>query len=1363
MKRLYIYAIAIGIFISNVTMAENIKGLSGVNPQSHFGTPKNGKADGCTMPTASVDLDINNVRARLMDAGDMWWDRGLEVARYEVPKIDPPGSAPSVSSLFAGAIWVGGLDNSGNLRVAAQTYRQGGNDFFAGPLDSAGSVSATICSNFDYFWKINATEIKAFQSLTTIDASTVAAFPNFAAWPAKGSTTATGANGNSVYTDVDLAPFVDVDNDGLYSVANGDYPSFGGTDPKTFPDQMIFWVYNDKGNIHTETSSDPIGLQVNAMAFAFKTSDDVNSMTFYRYDLYNKGTNILDSTYIAQWVDPDLGCAADDYIGCNPSLGLGICYNADANDQPCPNGYSSNIPMVGIDFFEGPKDKQGKQLGMTGFYYFYNSQPTALKDPDNAVQFYGYMTGTWHDGTRFTEGGNGHGGSTITHFVFPDEPNKSGTNPNTNQPYWSMCNPTPIPAGDVRIVESSGPFQLIPGSRQRVTVGIVWVPSVSYPCPSFQKILTADATAQALFDSGFKILDGPDAPDMSIKEYDKEIILTLTNTDITSNNYKEGYKEFSSKIMPQVIANPGNPTAKDSLNASYQFEGYQIYQLKDQTLPSTEQDYHDLTKMKLVYQVDIKNDVKNIINWFRDDANGGVFNAYLQVAGNDEGISHTFRIKTDKFATDDPYLVNFKTYYYLVVAYGYNNYKNYSDADPSSQATPYIRGRKNVKVYSAIPHHVTPQHNGTILHSEYGDQPFVTRVEGNGNSYNFTGLAESSINEILSNGSMANLKYDTMGAPINIRVFDPIKVPKANFEVYIMDSSKYWVNGVWDTTAPAAPKDSVRKMGYWKIVNTTTGETRYSDKDISTSYDQLFADWGFSVNITQCGYAGTKKNITANVGTPQQPNIVLTGITNYSQNNGFLGWNLKLKSAVNFWYGQQAADQDGENGTNWIRSGTTWKKSDASPAGSWKWSDYDYGSGSFIDAFDKDQDFEKIFGGTWAPFMLAAYDIGSIGTDFLTNPIYNYETAIIPGYDNACMKNHKLSDLFSVDIVFTSDKSKWTKVPVVETNTNPKNVVSPATVVPSDRLRLKAHPSWTNKDNVNSATGAPVYDDAGGSEGLSWFPGYAINIETGERLNMIFGEDSKAKNDNGNDMLWNPTSTAIVDGFGRFGGRHYIYILKTRYSEGAAITNATTLGSGDANSIRTDIYDSAIWTGVPMMLNVGGLYGMKSAKDGIIPADLTLQIRVSKPYSLMGMGNNPQHPGYPKYTFSMSELAADTGTLYTNLSALDLINVVPNPYYAYSSYETGTLDSKIKITNLPKKCKISIYTVDGTLIRQFNRDTDYPTYQDWDMKNTVGVPVSSGLYLIHIAADGLGPNHDQSVQRVIKWFGVMRQIDLNTF
>lgn len=103
-----------------------------------------------------------------------------------------------------------------------------------------------------------------------------------------------------------------------------------------------------------------------------------------------------------------------------------------------------------------------------------------------------------------------------------------GTNPGSGLPYWSMCISSQRPR-DMRIVESSGPFKLIPGSKQTVTTGVVWVPDVPYPCPSFEILLNADRKAQALFDGCFELLDGPDAPTLRVKEYDRELLITFDN------------------------------------------------------------------------------------------------------------------------------------------------------------------------------------------------------------------------------------------------------------------------------------------------------------------------------------------------------------------------------------------------------------------------------------------------------------------------------------------------------------------------------------------------------------------------------------------------------------------------------------------------------------------------------------------------------------------------------------------------------------------------------------------------------------------------------------------------------------------
>jgi hypothetical protein len=83
------------------------------------------------------------------------------------------------------------------------------------------------------------------------------------------------------------------------------------------------------------------------------------------------------------------------------------------------------------------------------------------------------------------------------------------------------------------------------------------------------------------------------------------------------------------------------------------------------------------------------------------------------------------------------------------------------------------------------------------------------------------------------------------------------------------------------------------------------------------------------------------------------------------------------------------------------------------------------------------------------------------------------------------------------------------------------------------------------------------------------------------------------------------------------------------------------------------------------------------------------------------------------------------------------------------------LDNRVKITNLPERCIVSIYTVNGTLVRRFSKDSPQ-TYLEWDLNNQFNIPISSGLYVIHINAPGVG-------EKFVKWFGAMRPIDLDTF
>jgi hypothetical protein len=252
---------------------------------------------------------------------------------------------------------------------------------------------------------------------------------------------------------------------------------------------------------------------------------------------------------------------------------------------------------------------------------------------------------------------------------------------------------------------------------------------------------------------------------------------------------------------------------------------------------------------------------------------------------------------------------------------------------------------------------------------------------------------------------------------------------------------------------------------------------------------------------------------------------------------------------------------------------------------------------------------------------------------------------------------------------------------------------------------------------------------------------------------MVFGEDSYLKEDNGSDMLWNPTTRALdPQGGVVFGGKHYIYVLGSRYDQDAEL-----LASFAPNSIPQ--YTLFRWMNVPLARN------MLSAGQGFIPNETRVRIRVTTPYGRYipeAMNGQPLiNDGYPLFTFSTkgyapSKLTDAANPYYNDKQAiLDQIMVSPNPYYGYAGYETGRLDTRVRIVNLPRTATINIYSTDGTLIRTLTKDNPNQSFIDWDTRNAKGLSIASGMYLVHVKADGIG-------EKIVRWFGAMRPVDLTT-
>lgn len=1412
----------LGFFSSNYLFAEKLK----TSTHGGGGKPKSGKdiTAGCAPGSGATYIELNNVRALIFTGGDMWWDLQNK-AKYEVPKNS------GKTALFAGSIWIGGEDVNGQIKLAAMRYRQG-IDYWPGPLITSGeqqaSVTPEICQLYDHHFVIKKDEVLRFRSWYNADAATRA--KDFQGYSIPGIIQDWPAHGPGGGYDNYLAPFFDNNGDGSYSTSDGDYPFFDldntlpcGTTrdlrkPRLYGDQSLWWVYNDRGNLHTETGGDAIGFEIRAQAFAFATNDELNNMTFYNYALINRSTYTLKETYFGIWTDADMGFADDDYVGCDVNRGLGYLYNGKAIDGTgqawAYGGPNPPPPAIGIDFFEGPyQDADGEdnlsswdnlrnlsctkgyqlnrttgvmeekgsgdilngninglnygdsivdneRWGMRRFIYFNNCNTNDICDPQTAVQYYQYLRGYWKDGTRLTFGGTGHVSSLIyTDFMFPGitDPCNWGTsgNPPPSVPTpnlgWCEKGETPAnPPGDRRLVQSAGPFTLEPGAVNDITTGAVWARATSGDeYESVKQVQQADDKAQKLFENCFKVLDGPDAPELNIVEMANKLIFHIWNKPV-SNNYLEKYYQKD----PFIVC----PVSKPLCDKYYEFQGYQVFQLANQFASVAE--LHDPAKARIVFQCDIKDSVADLVNFtWSDDFQANV--PVREVVAANKGIQHSFVLNEDAFATGSKKLVNNKKYYYVAIAYGFNDFLHYDQTDGatvSGQKFPYKASRKGadgaIKVYEVIPHINSPENGGTIYNSDYGDGVSITQVEGHGNGSNNLDLADETITEIMS-GAPWKAKHpvykEGMG-PIKVKIIDPLSVPSDNYTIK-MDSAELHTN----IGTAQYYKLNLIKKAKWSITN-SAGTKIWSDQWIYINDEMLILDWGISVNLQQVMYPLVKST------TPVEGYFSTKNVLGPINNNNLIEATISNSDEKKEWlYFLQDVDGIGAPESvkpeNFIRSGTFKDPDNAK--------NDDYGFGDPVTFWDPEQVYEKLIGGTWTPYFLASrFEWGPGFSESMTSNYLGVTNG--PGPIR--------TGLSSVDVVITPDKSKWSRCPVIEMCDDPLKSEGGA-----NKFDLRKSAS---KDRNGSTGTAEATANGTQPYGMSYFPGYAIDVETGERLNMMFGEDSwlSSSDANGKDMLWNPTSSVYTDLFLQtggsagevlFGGKHYIYVMnRPNYFRQPPATGVDTLSNYDES------YDIYTWMkpdslgvtnparkrvimALPMWCAIPLLRPGTSLENGNTPlSEIKIRLRIEKPYR-KGYNNwavdaaSAQNNNLPMYTFSTVANRTVTGDNGIAKSALDLIGIVPNPYYGYNSYEATQTETLVKIVNLPKKCTITIFSVNGTLIRKFSKDNE-STIVEWDLKNNYDISISSGLYIVHIDAPGIG-------EKIVKWFGALRPIDMNSF
>ena len=99
-----------------------------------------------------------------------------------------------------------------------------------------------------------------------------------------------------------------------------------------------------------------------------------------------------------------------------------------------------------------------------------------------------------------------------------------------------------MPFGDRRTLQATGPLLLQPGAINELIIGVVFVPSIDYPCPDITRLQYADDITQSLFNNCFDFPDGPDAPDVTAVrwiEVDSDVIKWGLLLTIFNQQYEE--------------------------------------------------------------------------------------------------------------------------------------------------------------------------------------------------------------------------------------------------------------------------------------------------------------------------------------------------------------------------------------------------------------------------------------------------------------------------------------------------------------------------------------------------------------------------------------------------------------------------------------------------------------------------------------------------------------------------------------------------------------------------------------------------------------------------------------------------------
>ncbi|MCH7498017.1 MAG: hypothetical protein IH971_09215, partial [Candidatus Marinimicrobia bacterium] len=296
------------------------------------------------------------------------------------------------------------------------------------------------------------------------------------------------------------APFEDVDGDGQYDPAV-DFPGVPGAS------QTIWLVANDLPNAdgtHVSPAfagAPPIGIEMQMTLYATQRWNlpAINKVIFSDVRLIYTGlpdtpdSAHIDTMYISQWADPDLGDFGDDLVGWDHNLDMGYVYDG-SHSFVYP--FSPELPAVGHVLLEGPK-AGGDTLRATAFYGTWPIFTFGdIGEYVGSLQWFNLMEGFLSRPEYPTQ---------LPYENLQGDPVKFNLDgdPVTGTGFLDGIQFSP---GDRVYLISTGPFAMALGDTQEVTLALVGALGAGFP-DNIVKLRESAVVAQIYNEDGLPPLD----------------------------------------------------------------------------------------------------------------------------------------------------------------------------------------------------------------------------------------------------------------------------------------------------------------------------------------------------------------------------------------------------------------------------------------------------------------------------------------------------------------------------------------------------------------------------------------------------------------------------------------------------------------------------------------------------------------------------------------------------------------------------------------------------------------------------------------------------------------------------------------